>query len=134
MKKILLGFAVLAGLIGVHVFTTHAQTVPPISPFIYTSSSSVSTISATTTVGIKNLGGSGTKCVQVNNSGTFQDATGACGSGSGGGLASTTPFTIGGLTVVSSSGALSTISSSTYLSSSTGVNYFAPSSTVSSQE
>lgn len=39
--------------------------------------------------------------------------------GSGGGVASTSPFTVGNLVVVSSSGALATISSSTYITTST---------------
>lgn len=88
MKKLLglvlggLWLGLTLGAIGNLVTPAHAQSVPPISPFVYTSSSSISTLNSST-VTVKGLGGVGTKCLQVNNSGTIQNASGACGTGGG---------------------------------------------------
>lgn len=57
--------------------------------------------------------------LQVASTSPFLTYQFASSSGGSGGLASTSPFPIGGIVVVSSSGALSAISSSTYLTTST---------------
>lgn len=86
------------GIVGNIITPVHAQSVPPISPFVYTSSSSISTLNSST-VTIKGLGGLGTTCAQINNSGTLQNASGPCGTGGGG--SSSTYSVIGGSGVTS---------------------------------
>ena len=64
---------------------------------------------------ITGLSGGGTECLHILNSGLVQVTAGSdCGSGSGGGLSSTTPWTLGGLVIASTSQSVTTIASNTY--------------------
>lgn len=125
MKKLLglvlggLWLGLTLGAIGNIITPAHAQTVQPITPFVYTSSSSISTVNSST-VTVKGLGGAGTKCLQVNNSGTIQNASSSCGGGTGGST-STYSFAAGnGISVTSTNAGNNT--TTTY--SNTGVTSF----------
>jgi hypothetical protein len=111
-KKILLIVPlIILGLLTLVILTfdiekSVGQTVPPISPWVFITGGHIKTV-ATSTVTITSLGGSGTRCLQVNNTGLVGLAADACGTGgTGGGLASTSPWTIGRIPYATSTTAL----------------------------
>lgn len=70
------------------------------------------------TLTIPSLGGSGTRCLQVSNTGAVSVAAGACGSGSGGGgLATTTPWTAGQVPMVVDDATVQGVSTTTLTAS-----------------
>lgn len=96
-KKILIYSAlVILGMSTVGVAS--AQSIPTISPWKVLSGV-ISPTASSSTVRIDSLGGAGTKCVQVNNTGDISRASAACGSGgsgSPGGASSTIQFNANG--------------------------------------
>ena len=70
----------------------------------------------TKAITIGDLSGSGTRCVQTDNTGLLSLAAAACGSGSGGsggGLASTTPWTVGDIVTVVDDATVTSVAPST---------------------
>lgn len=92
-----LSFLVLSGSIFAAYRISYADSVPPLDPFTVSGTTILPRITANS-FQINSLGGSGTKCLQVDNNGLFSTANSSCGSGggSGGGTFSTTTSQVPG--------------------------------------
>ncbi len=85
-----LGFvAVIAIICGLQVLSTQAVTGDTLDTFKVISTSTITPRNASNTLQLPILGGHGTKCVHVNNSGTLATAAADCGSGGGGSASGT---------------------------------------------